>query len=61
VEARGHVLIAHLDGGPHGLMGLNMAKALAALVDKVESDENVRAVVLTALLLATRQRRVRWS
>ncbi len=47
VEARGPVLIARLDGGPHGLMGLNMANALAALVDKVESDEAIRAVVLT--------------
>ncbi len=47
VEARGHVLIARLDGGPHALMGLNMAKELAALVDKAESDEAVRAVVLT--------------
>ena len=47
VEARGHVLIVRLDGGPHGLMGLNMANELAALVDKVESDEAVRAVVLT--------------
>ncbi|UUZ68003.1 enoyl-CoA hydratase/isomerase family protein [Polaromonas sp. P2-4] len=47
VEARGPILIARLEGGPHGLMGLNMAKALAALVDKVESDRTVRAVVLT--------------
>lgn len=47
VEARSNVLIARLDGGPQGLMGLNMAKALAALLDQVEADENVRAVVLT--------------
>lgn len=47
LEARGHALIARLDGGPHGLMGLNMAKELAALVDKVAADEAVRAVVLT--------------
>ena len=47
VESRGRVLIARLEGGPHGLMGLNMAKALAALVDKVEADDSVGAVVLT--------------
>ncbi|SFH61476.1 Enoyl-CoA hydratase/carnithine racemase [Collimonas sp. OK307] len=47
VEVRGPVLIVRLDGGPHGLMGLAMADALAALVDEVESDRAVRAVVLT--------------
>jgi enoyl-CoA hydratase/carnithine racemase len=47
VEARGSVLIARLEGGPHGLMGLNMSKELAALLDQVESDGSVRAVVLT--------------
>jgi enoyl-CoA hydratase len=47
VEARGPVLIARLEGGPHGLMGINMSRELAALVDRVESDNTVRAVVLT--------------
>ena len=47
VEACGSVLIARLDGGPQGMMGLNMANELAALVDKVESDTTIRAVVLT--------------
>jgi enoyl-CoA hydratase len=47
VEARGSVLIARLEGGPLGLMGLNMAKELAALVDRVESDAGITAVVLT--------------
>jgi enoyl-CoA hydratase/carnithine racemase len=47
VEARGRVLIARLEGGPHGLMGLNMANELASLVDRVQSDATVRAVVLT--------------
>lgn len=46
VEPRGSVLIARLDGGPHGLMGLEMANELAALLDKVESDAAIRAVVL---------------
>lgn len=47
VEARGSVLIVRLEGGPLGLMGLNMANELSALVDKVESDADVTAVVLT--------------
>ncbi|MCD7067657.1 enoyl-CoA hydratase/isomerase family protein [Pseudomonas petroselini] len=47
VEPRGSVLIARLDGGPHGLMGLDMANELATLLDKVESDTTVQAVVLT--------------
>jgi len=47
VEARGSVLVVRLDGGPHGLMGLEMSRELAALVDRVESDPAVKAVVLT--------------
>lgn len=47
VETHGSALIARLDGGPQGLMGLNMANDLAALVDKVESDARVSAVILT--------------
>jgi enoyl-CoA hydratase len=47
VQARGPVLIVRLEGGPHGVMGLDMAQELAALVDRVESDANVKAVVLT--------------
>lgn len=47
VEARGSVLIVRMEGGPLGLMGLTMAKELAALVDKVEFDASVKAVVLT--------------
>ncbi|BBP59475.1 enoyl-CoA hydratase/isomerase family protein [Pseudomonas sp. St316] len=46
VEPRGSVLIARLDGGPHGLMGLEMANELSALLDKVESDAAIKAVVL---------------
>jgi len=45
-EPRGSVLIARLDGGPHGLMGLEMAQELALLLDKVEADTAVKAVVL---------------
>jgi enoyl-CoA hydratase/carnithine racemase len=47
VETRGSVLIVRLDGGPLGLMGLNMANALSALLDKAESRGDVKAVVLT--------------
>lgn len=45
VERRGSVWIARLDGGPLGLMGLNMAEELAALLDRVEEDASVDAVV----------------
>jgi len=47
VKAHGPILIARLDGGAHGLMGLNMARDLAALLDRIESDEQVTAVILT--------------
>jgi enoyl-CoA hydratase/carnithine racemase len=47
VAAHGSTLIVRLDGGPHGLMGLNMANELAALVDRIESDRSIKAVVLT--------------
>lgn len=47
VERRGSVWIARLDGGPLGLMGLNMAEELAALLDRVEEDASVDAVVFT--------------
>lgn len=47
MESRGSVLIARLDGGPHGLMGLDMANELSQLLDKLESDTAVKAVVLT--------------
>lgn len=46
VEARGSVLIVRLTD-PYGLMGLDMADELAALVDKVEGDATVDAVVFT--------------
>ncbi len=47
VERRGAMLVVRLDGGAQGVMGLAMADALAALVDEVEDDRQVRAVVLT--------------
>jgi enoyl-CoA hydratase len=47
VDNHGAVLMVRLDGGPDGTMGLAMADALAELVDELESDQQVKAVVLT--------------
>ncbi|MCU6497073.1 enoyl-CoA hydratase/isomerase family protein [Rugamonas sp. A1-17] len=47
VDNHGAVLMVRLDGGPSGVMGLEMADALAGLVDELESDRQVTAVVLT--------------
>jgi enoyl-CoA hydratase/carnithine racemase len=47
VEDRGAVLIVRLDGGPHGLFGLEMAGQLEALVGRVDRDPSVHAVVFT--------------
>src|SRR6266545_7384987 len=47
VEDRGAVLIVRVDGGPHGLFGLDIAHQLEELVDRVDGDPGVRAVVFT--------------
>lgn len=47
LERQGSVWIARLDGGPHGLMGLKMADELAGLLDIIEADATVDAVVFT--------------
>jgi enoyl-CoA hydratase len=47
VEDRGAVLIVRVDGGPHGLFGLDIAKQLEAFVDRVDRDPSVHAVVFT--------------
>ncbi|HEX7822025.1 MAG TPA: enoyl-CoA hydratase/isomerase family protein [Sphingobium sp.] len=47
VETRGSVLIVRLDGGPHGFMGKGMANALAEMLDAIEPDLAVKAVVFT--------------
>lgn len=47
IEARGSVLIARLDGGPLGLFGEGTARDLLALMDRVESDPGIDAVVFT--------------
>lgn len=47
VETRGPVLIATLDGGPHALFDVSMARQLKELVDRADRDPEVRAVVFT--------------
>ena len=47
VEARGSVLIVRLNGGPQGMMGLAMAEELSVLMDRVESDPGINAVIFT--------------
>lgn len=47
IEDRGPVVIARLDGGPLGLFGNDIAEQLDALVDRVDADPDVHAVVFT--------------
>lgn len=47
IEDRGAVLIARVDGGPHGLFGLDIANQLEELMDRVDRDPSVHAVVFT--------------
>ncbi|AVV46325.1 enoyl-CoA hydratase/isomerase family protein [Streptomyces sp. ID05-04B] len=47
IEDRGAVLIVRLDGGPHGVFGLDMAGRLDKLVKRVDRDPGIRAVVFT--------------
>jgi enoyl-CoA hydratase/carnithine racemase len=47
IEDRGAVLIVRVDGGPHSLFGLDIANELEALVNRVDHDPNVHAVVFT--------------
>jgi enoyl-CoA hydratase/carnithine racemase len=47
IEDRGAVLIVRVDGGPHSLFGLDIAEQLEALVDRVDRDPSVHAVVFT--------------
>lgn len=46
-EQRDGVLVARVDGGPHGLFGADLAQKLDQLVDRVDADPNVHAVVFT--------------
>ncbi|MER7690471.1 enoyl-CoA hydratase/isomerase family protein [Streptomyces sp. NPDC097610] len=47
IEDRGAVLIVRVDGGPHQVFGLDIANQVDALVDRVDRDPNIRAVVFT--------------
>lgn len=47
VETRDSVLVVRLDGGPLGLIGLDMAEKLSDLLDRLDSDTAIRAVVFT--------------
>lgn len=47
VETRDSVLVVRLDGGPLGLIGLDMTNKLSDLLDRLESDTSIRAVVFT--------------
>jgi enoyl-CoA hydratase len=46
-EIRGSVLIVRLDGGQHALMGVGMSDALADMLDCIEQDAAVTAVIFT--------------
>jgi enoyl-CoA hydratase/carnithine racemase len=47
IEDRGAVLIVRVDGGPHGLFGLEIANRIEEFVDRVDRDPRVHAVVFT--------------
>jgi enoyl-CoA hydratase/carnithine racemase len=47
IEDREAVLIARIDGGPHSLFGVDLANRLDELVDRVNGDPGVHAVVFT--------------
>src|SRR6266702_7081712 len=47
VEDRGAVLVAHIDGGPHALFDAALTQQLKELVDRVDRDPNIHAVVFT--------------
>lgn len=47
VEDRGAVLMARVDGGPHGLFGADIAGQLEELVDRADRDPDIHAVVFT--------------
>ncbi|MFY9922226.1 MAG: enoyl-CoA hydratase/isomerase family protein, partial [Mycobacterium sp.] len=47
IEDRGSTLIARIDGGAHSLFGLEAANELDELVDRVDRDPSVHAVVFT--------------
>ena len=46
-EDRGTVLVVRVDGGPHSLFGVDIANELDELVDRVDRDPSIHAVVFT--------------
>jgi enoyl-CoA hydratase/carnithine racemase len=46
IENRGAVLIVRVDGGPHALFGPEIANELEEVVDRVDHDSSVHAVVI---------------
>jgi enoyl-CoA hydratase/carnithine racemase len=47
VEDREAILVVRVDGGPHSLFGVDIANQLDELVDRVDRDSRVHAVVFT--------------
>src|SRR5918997_1518410 len=47
IEDHGGIQIVRVDGGPHAVFGLDIATRLAELVDRVDRDPSVHAVVFT--------------
>ncbi len=47
IETDGSTLIVRMDGGDHGLMGRGMTDALSDLLDRLDRDPAIRAVVFT--------------
>jgi enoyl-CoA hydratase/carnithine racemase len=52
IEDRGATFIVRVDGGPHSLFGVDIADELDELVDRVDRDPSVHAVVFTGARLA---------
>src|SRR5690349_17593340 len=48
IEAHGPTLVVRIDGGPLQLFDADVALQLEALVDRVDKDPNVRAVVFAS-------------
>jgi len=47
IEDRGAITVARIDGGPRQVFGPDIAEQLAELVDRVDRDPAIRAVVFT--------------
>ena len=49
VEDRGAVQVVRIHGGPHALFGLDIADQLEELIERVDKDPDVHAVVFTGI------------